>query len=754
MSNRKSKIQNPKSRSGFTLVEVLIAATLSLVLVGLTVQVLATIGTTASDTRSVVQMTDRLRSARIVLQQDLSNVTVDMCDIPQRSELNRGYFEIIEGPDGPIFFPTTANPGAVSVDLDQSNNLGTAVTDTTVGDPDDVLMFTAQMPVSTYFYGRLRAASTVVDGGGRMWTVPVDTMGQSTQAEICYFMRGNTLYRRVLLIVPSSDWASTNGQIDPTIFLWSQYPTYVSAGTTNLPQPIWDIAFYDKFDVSARQEGGLYDTSNAFGGLKPPVLVPNTLGDLTKRQNRYGHQPWVYPNDARFWDTRYWTSGAAVGTAPPANVLGGFLGLPTLRECTAYTGNGNNGVARWPFPLFDAYNATTLPPYVLQNVIPANGVSVVTVGGGTATVAAASQNLWGVPVAYNAAMTITAGAQAPVFPYNTGLLPLIYPYPTNTPAGTTVANFQPYSTIPGVANGTAITTLPATNVWSARMNLSTNNLNGVFDVWRNPYSLDQQDYTQAPRTGSLYAFSSAYQPPGVNNVNFSTRYADDVLLTHVLSFDVKVWDSTAPTIQTTATFGGIPPGTYLPGDPGYVEIFAAWAASGLATLQTNLQPSAAVSSTPGAFGGYGFVVAQGAYVDMNYLGTVILPFLSAAPTQAQTQMAQALASVSNFAGPGVAQLPQFGQAFSSGSGLAMLYDTGCFDYENDGIDQNQDGIIDDFTNGIDDNGIGGVDDSTEMEGSTPYPVPLEGIQIKIRVYDPDSRQIREVTITSDFTSAA
>lgn len=72
--------------------------------------------------------------------------------------------------------------------------------------------------------------------------------------------------------------------------------------------------------------------------------------------------------------------------------------------------------------------------------------------------------------------------------------------------------------------------------------------------------------------------------------------------------------------------------------------------------------------------------------------------------------------------------------------------------ENDGIDQTENGIIDEFTNGIDDNGIG-VDDLTEVEGPTPYPVPLKGIQIKIRIFDPDSREIREVTVTSDFTSA-
>ncbi|MGH7192893.1 MAG: hypothetical protein ACREJM_05070, partial [Candidatus Saccharimonadales bacterium] len=497
-------------------------------------------------------------------------------------------------------------------------------------------------------------------------------------------------------------------------------PTYISAGTTTIPQPTWDIALYDKFDLSARQTGGGYDISNALGGAQPPVLVANSLADLTFRQNRYGHQQWVYPFDARFWDVRYWTQ-------PSTNVAGGFLGLPTLRECSAYTGapGSNSGVARWPFPLFDSLSTAQL------STLP-NGVPFVA----GANAAAASANLWGQAVPYNSSMAVLAWGQTPVFPYYNPLtnvgLPLIYPMPSagNVPAGSTVANFQPVTTVP-----------PAT--WTGRMNL-TNTNGGLFDLWSNPYPLDQQDSTASPRTGSIYAFSSAYQPSTAVNVNFSTRYADDVLLTHVLSFDVKAWDSTAPTIQTDAAFGGAPPGTYVPGDPGYVQIINAWAASGLTTLQTYLQPKKITPTQPtGQYGGYGYVVAQGAYVDLNYLGPVIQTYLSASPPT----MAQALAGVSSFAGPGVSQ---FGTTWSAGSGLSMVYDTGCFDYEHDGIDQNQNGIIDDYTNGLDDNGIGGVDDVTEVEGPTPYPVPLKGIQIRIRVFDPDSRQIREVTVTEDF----
>ena len=63
--------------------------------------------------------------------------------------------------------------------------------------------------------------------------------------------------------------------------------------------------------------------------------------------------------------------------------------------------------------------------------------------------------------------------------------------------------------------------------------------------------------------------------------------------------------------------------------------------------------------------------------------------------------------------------------------------------------------VDEGTNGFDDDqpgqpGYGIVDDAGEMETSPPYPVPLRAIQVKIRVYEPDSRQIREVTVVQDF----
>ena len=59
------------------------------------------------------------------------------------------------------------------------------------------------------------------------------------------------------------------------------------------------------------------------------------------------------------------------------------------------------------------------------------------------------------------------------------------------------------------------------------------------------------------------------------------------------------------------------------------------------------------------------------------------------------------------------------------------------------------------SNGIDDDGNGVVDDDGEKSPAgtallPPYWYPLRGIQVKIRVFEPDSKQIREVTVVQDF----
>jgi hypothetical protein len=108
-------------------------------------------------------------------------------------------------------------------------------------------------------------------------------------------------------------------------------------------------------------------------------------------------------------------------------------------------------------------------------------------------------------------------------------------------------------------------------------------------------------------------------------------------------------------------------------------------------------------------------------------------------------------NASPFAGPSFLSLPiPIVWGFPSAFSCSTTYDTWSMFYEHDGIDQ--DGVfgVDQGTNGIDDNNANGVDDVTERETSPPYPVPLRGIQVRLRIIDRDTRQVRQMTVSSDF----
>ena len=79
-----------------------------------------------------------------------------------------------------------------------------------------------------------------------------------------------------------------------------------------------------------------------------------------------------------------------------------------------------------------------------------------------------------------------------------------------------------------------------------------------------------------------------------------------------------------------------------------------------------------------------------------------------------------------------------------------VYDTWSYHYENDGIDQDVNTVLDQGANGLDDDNANGVDDRGERETSPPYDVPLRGVKVILRVYEPDSRQIRESSVTHSF----
>lgn len=245
---------------------------------------------------------------------------------------------------------------------------------------------------------------------------------------------------------------------------------------------------------------------------------------------------------------------------------------------------------------------------------------------------------------------------------------------------------------------------------------------------------------------------------------FSGQLGEDVALSQVLGFDVKVYDPFANLRVFPGADGrwGVA-NTDDDGDgtPDNATE-AGWAGSDDSPAMTISAPLIqrwlANLSNPAAAGNVQAfeqrfpVVGRGAYVDLAYAQFLPPAFLN------------------------VRNNPRLPTHFSSiPTGMLPTYDTWTFFYEHDGVNQNGNTVnlsrnllddndnglvdepaeaalplIDEGMNGIDENGIGGVDDPTERETSPPYAAPLRGIQIQLRVYEPSTRQVRQATISVDY----
>ena len=125
MSNKRLEI-----RSGFTLIEVLLAVTLGLVLMLGVVQMFAMVGNFVTGSQGLMELDQKVRSAQIMLQNDLVRYTSRMT-IPAELNSGDGYFRIDENSS------TVATTSQDTRLTNFYNNL-TGI----LGDNDDVLTFT------------------------------------------------------------------------------------------------------------------------------------------------------------------------------------------------------------------------------------------------------------------------------------------------------------------------------------------------------------------------------------------------------------------------------------------------------------------------------------------------------------------------------------------------------------------------------------------------------------------------------------
>ena len=216
------------SRRAFSLTELLVAMTIALMAMAGIAQLFGIFGRGLSGSQATVELSGRMRGTAWQLRKDLGGVTCDV--VPWLApEADAGYFEYIEGPRN---------------DRNQTTSSARNGTTELVADVDDVLLFTTRSLGEPF--------SGPVPGGGT---------AESEYAEVAWFcgpmavqpvagLTMHNLYRRQLLVaaVPGAG-------------------VFASAASSTAGSP---LPFSTRVGIDGRTR-------------------PNSLGDLTRRENRFHH---------------------------------------------------------------------------------------------------------------------------------------------------------------------------------------------------------------------------------------------------------------------------------------------------------------------------------------------------------------------------------------------------------------------------------------------------------------------------------
>lgn len=246
-----------------------------------------------------------------------------------------------------------------------------------------------------------------------------------------------------------------------------------------------------------------------------------------------------------------------------------------------------------------------------------------------------------------------------------------------------------------------------------------------------------------------------------------SRIGEDILASDILAFDIKGFDPGVPLLLSPGANGTSEAGAagsddlvLSPNDPGYASV---------------------LGSTP---------VGTGEFVDLCWGRKTVQQFFALGgttlPAGANLWGQLSGYSQANYTTAPVGSLPFTNALYKSGlvyqpPGATQLvlqpsYDTWTTSYEGDGLFQaermgrrgvvvggsgaplegwrNAGGlVVDAGTDGLDNTGsTAGVDDIAEQETSAPFPVKLRGIKISIRMEDPATRQVKQMSVAKEFVS--
>lgn len=297
LNNRMTMQNRPglSARSGFTLTEMLVAVGLLLVIMLIFSQIFSLAVTAMTRQKGLANNDQRARTAFTVLDADLKRMS----------------YRSVPGQGGIVpLVPGLRYNGEASA-TEQQGYIYYSENDPNL-DTDDVLQFTVDASVTGKYPGAQRyAGQNVLPYYGRGLSLlgpsppslslsvlrdqpdwddgtPGDNVGSSEKAEVAYFLRNGTLYRRVCLLrnnkvgVPINmaefDQGNQTALSQPAF----RFPTPINDGGVDKYYP-YDLMrtysgnFYTDFDYSAHYDESPYDSiiTSIYTSVPPPTFGTN-----------------------------------------------------------------------------------------------------------------------------------------------------------------------------------------------------------------------------------------------------------------------------------------------------------------------------------------------------------------------------------------------------------------------------------------------------------------------------------------------
>lgn len=309
-------------RRGFTLTEVLIALSITLLILLAMMQAFTVASKDIAQGRNRLILAERMQTASDLIRQDLEQLSLGIEPIVSVDQ-DLGYFEYVDGPFRDMTYSNSTN---------QNNSV--------LGDFDDVLAFTVHS-TGEPFRGRYTMASgtsTVIESMDAeiiyftQWTDPGVT--PDVRRRDGTFLPGNgeidygdqiRLYRRVLLIRPDLEQIDIDNTMATSIGLYNTVAnSFYNGDALDRMLNRSDYAKFLQFN----------DISLRFDGIR---FVPNSLGTLSHPANRTAHNSTAFPhamlvNDPRDIEASPQTPVGNLTYLSDLVLLGNQLGNDVLLE--------------------------------------------------------------------------------------------------------------------------------------------------------------------------------------------------------------------------------------------------------------------------------------------------------------------------------------------------------------------------------------------------------------------------------------